>query len=298
MRLPWLFLQMPLALLALICLPVQAQFNLNKIFDTVKKVGETAKTAADGSREFSQDEEIALGEGISSSFLGAAPLHPDDKLQGYVNRVGRWLASQTERSDLPWMFGVLETETINAFALPGGKVFITYGLLVRLNNEAELAAVLAHEIAHVLKKHHLSAIQANAGASVFSTIGKEAASQVIARRGGDTYGLKSQFANAGVELVKDGVFLRPLDRSLEFEADRIAVVVAARAGYDPYGMVSVLQILQGAKSEDAGLSLFKTHPPPSERMDQLEKLGPVVLDRFAAQPQVEGRFRQAIIGNR
>lgn len=97
-----------------------------------------------------------------------------------------------------------------------------------------------------------------------------------------------------MSLVKDGFFLRPLDRSLEFEADRAGVVIAARAGYDPYGLVSVLQMLQSLKDEDSGISLFKTHPQPLDRIAELEKMAPAVLDRFAEQPQVEGRFRQNV----
>jgi beta-barrel assembly-enhancing protease len=275
--------------------PAHAQlFDFNKIIDTAKKVTETAKSANEATREFSQEDEIALGEGICTSFLGAAPLYADEKVQKYVNRVGRWLASQTERADLPWTFGVIDTETINAFAMPGGSVFVSSGLLKRLNSESELAGVLAHEIAHVLKRHQLNAIQSNAGGNLLSSLGKEAASQAIGRRGGDAYGLKTQLATAGVEAVKNGVFLRPLDRSMEYEADRLGVVIAARAGYDPYGLVAVLQMLQSVKDEDAGISMFKTHPSPSDRIAELEKMGPEVLDRYSGQAQVQGRFKQMV----
>ena len=280
--------------LCLAAFPAAAQFDLNRLFDTAKKVTEVAKSTGEATREFTQDEEIALGEGISASFLGAAPLHPDERLQRYVNRVGRWLASQTERSDLPWTFGVLDTETVNAFAMPGGNVFVSYGLLRRLGSEAELAGVLAHEIAHVLKKHQLTAIESNAGGNVFQMIGETVVSERLARTRAGAAGLNNQLASAGVGFVKDGLFLRPLDRSLEFEADRAAVVIAARAGYDPYGLVAVLQMLQSLKDEDSGISLFKTHPQPSDRIAELEKMAPAVLDRFAAQPQVEVRFRQIV----
>ena len=289
-----LSLSMFFSALCILASPAAAQFDLNRLFDTAKKITEVAKSTGEATREFTQEEEIALGEGISASFLGAAPLHPDEKLQRYVNRVGRWLASQTERSDLPWTFGVLDTETVNAFAMPGGNVFVSYGLLRRLGNEAELAGVLAHEIAHVLKKHQLTAIQSNAGGNVFQMIGETVVSERLARTRAGSSGLGNQLASAGVGFVKDGLFLRPLDRSLEFEADRAGVVIAARAGYDPYGMVSVLQTLQSLKDEDSGISLFKTHPQPSDRIAELEKMAPTVLDRFAAQPQVEGRFRQVV----
>jgi predicted Zn-dependent protease len=275
--------------------PTFAQFNLNKIFDNVKKVAETASKLQEANREISQEEEIAMGQGIAASVLGASSLHPNQELQQYVNRVGVWIASQSERPDLPWMFGVLETDTIAAFAIPGGIVFVSHGLLKRLNNESELAGVLAHEIAHVVQKHNLKAIQSNASGEAWSSLGKEVAGQAIARRGNDRYGLKSAAADAGVGLVKDGVFLRPLDRGLEFEADRVGAVLAARAGYDPNGLVSAQQMLQAATAEEANASHFlSSHPPPAERIAEMEKLAPKLLDRFSNQAQLEARYRQVV----
>ena len=113
-------------------------------------------------QEIDEPEEIAIGKDVASRLLGAAPLVADPALQRYVNSVGRWLAAQTERADLPWQFGVLETPHLNAFAVPGGTIFITRGLLAQMRNEAELAGVLGHEIVHVLRKHHLKAIQKGA----------------------------------------------------------------------------------------------------------------------------------------
>jgi predicted Zn-dependent protease len=281
-------------LTALAVLPVQAQFDLNKMLDLGKKAVEVGKKAQEASKEYTTEEEVALGEGIASGFLGAVKLHPDERLQRYVNRVGRWLASQTERAELPWTFGVIDTETINAFAMPGGTVIVSYGLVKRLGSESELAGVLAHEIAHVLKKHQLAAIQSGAWGDVASSLGKEAISQSKFGRN-DVMGLKSQLADAGVNLVRDGLFLRPLDRGMEYEADRIGVVVATRAGYDPYGLVSVMQMLAQVKPDDAGASIsMSTHPSAADRLAELEKVVPTTLEQYARQPQVDGRFRQTI----
>ena len=108
---------------------------------------------------FSQEEEVAIGRQAAGNILGAAPLVKDATLQRYVNRVGRWIASQSERPDLPWHFGVIESQDLNAFAAPGGYVFVTRGLYRGLQSESELAGVLAHEIGHVIKKHHLKILQ-------------------------------------------------------------------------------------------------------------------------------------------
>ena len=283
------------AVLALAAFGAQAQFDLGRILDTAKKLGTAAESAKTATKEFTQDEEIQLGEGVSAGLLGAMPLQADERLQRYVNHVGRWIASQSERSDLPWSFGVIDTESINAFAMPGGTVMISHGLVKRLKSESELAGVLAHEIAHVVRKHQLKAIQSNAGSDFLAAVGKEVAADRIGRRGGDAFGLKNQLAQSGIDLVKNGVFLRPLDRSLEYEADRVGVVLAARAGYDPYGLVAVLQMLQSMKPDD-GFSVFTTHPVPADRIAELEKIVPTVLEKYAGQSQVEGRFRQSVGG--
>ena len=280
------------AVLAL-ALPASAQFggiDIGKIIDYGKKATEATK-------EFTQDEEIAIGEAATAGFLGASPLDRDANLQRYVNRVGKWLALHSERADLPWSFAVIDTETINAFALPGGYVIVSRGLVKRLASESELAGVLAHEIAHVVKRHQIVAIQSAAKSGLLTSIGKDVASSAISRTGGGVVGqqLKQFGASVAADLLKDGFFLRPLDRSLETEADQMAVVIAARSGYDPYGLVAVLAMLAQVKGDGDAASVFATHPAPSERMSDLEKVMPV-LDRYAAQPQVEGRFRK-VVGN-
>jgi predicted Zn-dependent protease len=267
-----------LACFALATASAQAQFNLRNL--DINKLVDTAKNTAKATTEIGEQEEIGIGRDVAARLLGASPLMANDGVQRYVNHVGRWLASQTERPDLPWQFGVLEAPQLNAFATPGGNVFITRGLLERTKNEAELAGVLAHEMAHVLRKHHLKAIQKGAQ----TALAGEALQQALTNRGG---------ANANREkLISLGseVFARGLDKGDELEADRLGVAIAARGGYDAYGLPAVLQTLQAMNPQDSGLALmFKTHPAPAERLDALEKLQGL-LDAYAAQPQLAERF--------
>jgi predicted Zn-dependent protease len=267
------------ALLALVAAaPAHAQFNfnLNRLLD----VGKNVRQAAGG---IDEKEEIGLGRDMAARLLGAAPLADDEGLQRYVNNVGRWLASQTERPELPWRFGVLEAPQLNAFATPGGHIFITRGLLERMRNEAELAGVLAHEIAHVLKKHHLQAMQKTAQLELANT-----AITTFSRPDASAQ-KRDKLLSAGSEL-----FARGLDKSDELQADRLGVVIAARAGYDAYGLPAVLQTLQAMNPADSGLALmFKTHPAPAERLDALEKMHPT-LDAYAAQQQLAARFLGAL----
>ena len=261
-------------LIALAASSAHAQFNLdfNRIIDTVKNAGKALQ-------DIGQPEEIQIGHDMAARLLGAAPLVPDPRLQQYVNHVGRWLAAQTERPDLPWRFGVMDAPQLNAFAVPGGTIFVTRGLVARMKSEAELAGVLAHEISHVLRKHHLKAIQKGAQTAL--------AGEVLSTA------VQNQNSVAREKLISFGaeMYTRGLDKSDELEADRLGVVIAARAGYDAYGLPGVLQTLQAMNAEDSGLALmFKTHPAPAERLDALgDKLQPT-LERYARQPQLAERF--------
>lgn len=268
-----------------LCASAHAQFPSFKNLDLGKAL-DLGKKAVEANKEYTQEEEIQLGEGLAAGFLGAAPLHKDERLQRYVNRVGRWVAAHSERADLPWTFGVIENETINAFAMPGGTVIISHGLLMRLQNESELAGVLGHEIAHVVQKHQLKAIQSGAWGDIAGSLGKEAMDR--SKFGRQTGGAFSGFA---ADLVKNGFFLKPLDRSLEYEADRMGVVLTARAGYDPYGFVAVLQMLAQVKDTDEG-GILATHPTAADRIAELEKVVPA-LEKYAGQT-VEPRFRQTV----
>jgi predicted Zn-dependent protease len=270
-----------LTLLCLLCAAgaAQAQFRLD-----VNRLLESAKNVGKATRDIGQEEEIAIGRDLAATLLGAAPLVNDPKLQAYVNNVGRWIAAQSERPDLPWQFGVLDAPQLNAFAVPGGTVFVTRGLLERMRSEAELAGVLGHEIVHVVKKHHLKAIQKGA----MTALAGDAVSMAAQNRG--SAATNDKLVSFGKEM-----YARGLDKGDEFEADRLGVVLAARAGYDAYGLPSVLQTLQSMNAEDSGVALmFKTHPAPGERLEQLgDKMQPT-LDAYAGQPALAERFRAEV----
>lgn len=211
-----------------------------------------------------ESEEIAIGRQIAGNLLGAAPLVKDDKLQKYVNRIGTWVATQSERPDLPWHFGVIQSDDLNAFAAPGGYIFVTLGLYRTFQSEADLAGVLGHEVGHVIRQHHLKILQQ----SKLVDAGSKALSRSVG--GNDKV---QQLIGSGAEIVARG-----LDKDAEFEADRIGVVLATRAGYDSYGLPGVLQQIGHASKEDNRVALlFKTHPLPEDR---LAKLDGAMGDRF------------------
>ncbi len=226
----------------------------------------------------SLEEEVRIGQQIAGNLLGAAPLVRDDGLQRYVNRVGRWVSLQTERPDLAWHFGVIESDDLNAFAAPGGYIFLTKGLYRKLNNEAELAGVLGHEIGHVLRKHHLKLLQKSQGIAALGGI--------LGRKLKNENEVLQNLIGNGAEVVARG-----LDKDAEYEADRIGVVLSARAGYDAYALPAVLaEIGHVAKTDKSVSLLFKTHPHPEERLGQLSEAVGEKLDALPEGQSGAGRF--------
>jgi len=259
----------------------QFKLDLNRLFDT-------GKNLVEATRDINEQQEAEIGREYAAVLVGAAPLFADDELQRYVNRVGRWLSLHSERPDLNWQFGVIDSDNVNAFATPGGYVLMTKGLLARLKNEAELAGVLAHEIAHVVGKHHLAAMRKGKGLEA----GAGALSEYLAQRGRGSAVAKERLVGGMKELM-----LRGLDKDDEFEADRMGVVIAARAGYDPFGLPAVLQMLQSLNPQDSSLALmFATHPDPNSRLDALEHAMGARLDRFGSQPQAAERYASFVRG--
>ena len=242
------------------------------------------KDLADGIKSIkarvSTEEEIQMGGNLISSLLGAAPLVDDRDLQLYVNDVGYWVASQSARKDLPWRFGVIDSAGINAFAAPGGYIVMTLGLFNLLENEAQLAGVLAHEISHVVKKHHLKALQKTMKREFWTRMGTKLVDDDKDRK------LLEILANAGVQLYATG-----LDRSLEYDADIYGVVLAARAGYDPYALLDVLTTVDSINPEEASLTvMLKTHPPTADRLNRLANTMDGKLDVYAGGQSNPGRF--------
>ena len=163
---------------------------------------------------------------------------------------------------------MIDSRDVNAFAAPGGYIFVTRGLYALLQSEAELAGVLAHEIGHVIRQHHLKILQQS---RLLDLGGKLLAKEV----GGNDQ--VQRVIGSGAEITA-----RSLDQNAEFEADRIAVVLAARAGYDAFGLPGVLQQIGHYAKDDGSVALlFKTHPHPDTR---LEKLDAAMSDRFDQVP--------------
>lgn len=238
--------------------------------------GDVMQMLSESVNNIDEPKEIEIGRQLAAVLLGAKPLDPDMALQRYVNSLGRWISLQSDRPQLPWSFAVIDDKGFNAFAAPGGYVFVTRGLVDSVD-EAELAGILAHEIIHVTNKHHLQALRAKARAGLATTL---LASQVRSNVGGV---VAQQLLAMGKEVYSKG-----LDQGDEFDADRNGVALAARAGFDPYGLPAVLQKLRTAAPDNALFTLtLSTHPPAEQRLDQLEQAMGTRLDAFSGKPSVK-----------
>lgn len=259
---------LPIALLVMAAPLPSLAFNFD--LDKLRNVGEKLKPL----KQPSEQDEIALGKDVAANLVGAAPLVRDPALQTYVNKVGKWIALQTSRPGLPWHFGVLDTDSVNAFAAPGGYVFITRGMLLHMRDESELAGVLAHEISHVIEKHALNTMRKDALVGM--------ASDALSRN-------KPEYAK--LVSASTEIYARGLDKEDEFAADRLGVVLATRAGYDPYGLPSVLQTLASINPKDDAVALmFKTHPDSQKRLELVSNAMEGHFDQYIQQPKLENRF--------
>jgi predicted Zn-dependent protease len=221
--------------------------------------GETQQVA------LSESEEVAMG-------LQAAPemarqyggLHPDEEGQAYLDEICNRLVEGSELNSTEWPFEchvLADTETINAFALPGGQLFITAALFNRLETEGQLAAVMAHEMVHVVGRHAAEQI-----AKQQLTQGLTGAAVIAAY---DPNEPNSGLAAGQMAALIGGLVNLKYGRDDELQSDRLGVQFMAEAGYDPRAMVRVMEILHAASDGQAPPEFFSTHPNPDNRIERI-----------------------------
>ncbi len=257
--------------------------------------GGCTTNATTGRRQFnalSRDQEISMGTEatpeIAAEFGGKVN---SADVQGYLTEIGRKLAAQTEADNpgLPWEFTLLNSGIINAFALPGGKVFITRGLADKLTSEAQMAGVLGHEVGHVTARHANDRIAQSQGVSIGAVL---LGAAVGAATKNDAAGETA--ANVASQAAQLGILL-PHSRDQEYESDTLGVRYMTRAGYDPIGQVQVMQVLQREGGSSGEGEFFATHPYAGNRVARLQ--GIIAKDYASTQnnPQYqrfEERYRE------
>ncbi|HVP37036.1 MAG TPA: M48 family metallopeptidase [Terriglobales bacterium] len=205
----------------------------------------------------SSNEEISIGQKMAAQVDSTEKVLPDREVQDYVNGVGQQIAKVSDRKDLPYHFTVLDSKEINAFATPGGYIYVYSGLLKILDDEAELAGVLSHEISHVVARHGVKRLQQVLGVQVVLSIALGSSSQ-----------LSQDLVSTSI-----GVILQGYSRDNEFEADQFGTLYMDRAGYNPQGMSELLGKLDKLSDKEPTFfeKLAASHPPTKERIARVDK---------------------------
>jgi len=225
-----------------------------------------ATKAAKASREISDSEEYYVGRAVAARLLSQYPLYQSAAVTEYVNEVGQTVARKSARPNTfkGYHFAVLNTNELNAFACPGGTIFITKGLLATCSSEDELAAVLAHECTHVANKDGINSISKARWTEVFTAMGTEAA-----RMYGGIAGNLVPLFEGSIDDVFKTMVVNGYSRTAEYAADAGAVATLTKAGYDPGAMAAMLEKLL-AKDKATNSGIFKTHPPTNERLTKVK----------------------------
>lgn len=231
----------------------------------------------------SEEREIATGRKFDPRVRKQYGVYDDSELQAYVSRIGKQLAAQSHRPNLVYRFTVLDSPEVNAFALPGGYIYITRGLLAYLNSEAELAAVLGHEIGHVTAKHAVRRYTTSMAANIGYTIGAIFIPELANRNAAQLFNILGSALISGY------------GREHELEADRLGAEYLAQVGYDPQAILGVLGILKNQeefekeRAEVEGREprvyhgVFASHPSADKRLQEVVAESGIST---AANPQV------------
>ena len=218
----------------------------------------------------SEDQATQMGLEAYKEILQQSKLSTDEELVERVRRVGQRIAAVSGRPDLPWEFNVIQDDTPNAFALPGGKVGVNTGLFKVAENDAQLAAVIAHEIGHAIARHSAERVSQQMAVE-------------LGLAGLGMTGTGAQYAEFAGAAATLGVVL-PFSRTQEAEADHIGVIMMAKAGYDPRAALALWQNFAKYGGERAP-EFLSTHPAPASRIQEIQALMPEAMAIYQKAPK-------------
>ena len=212
----------------------------------------------------SERQEIELGREAAAQVEQQQPILEDERVEGYIDDLGQFLVEYSGRKSIAYQFKVIDSAEINAFALPGGFIYVNRGLIEEADNESELVGVMGHEIGHVVERHSVDQVKR----AQLTGLGLGMLDLFIGGKG-----TTGQIANVAGQMVASGAFMK-YSRDAEREADRVGARNVYDAGWDPRGMMTFFQKLAalGERHPNAIESFFSTHPKPDERANNISAL--------------------------
>jgi predicted Zn-dependent protease len=275
---------------ALAALASCASFGASDALSVLNIAAKTADVVAKSFEDITPEQEYYIGRAVGANILRQYSPYPEAKANAYLNLLGQTLAMASERPETfgGYHFLILDSGEINAFAAPGGLVFVSRGLLACADSEDTVAAILAHEIGHVVKQHGLKAIKTSRFKDAGLAIGQAAVEeygsaelvQVTGAFSGSIDDITSTLVNSGYS------------RQAEKEADLAAVEILKNTGYDPNALVRMLQRMK-TRLKPGGPGFAKTHPDPEVRIAEIRK-GLPVSPLPPAPPQRQARYQAAL----
>jgi predicted Zn-dependent protease len=233
---------------------------------SIRKVGEAAeKTFAD----ITPEQEYYIGRAVGATIVTKYKVYDNPRATEYINLLGQTLAQASARPETfgGWHVLILDTDEINAFATPGGFIFISRGMLRLCKNEDDLAAVLAHEVGHVELQHALRAIKGSRLTSALTVLAVESAKNLA----GDTLAQVTEAFEGSILDITGTIMNSGYARKQERQADEVAIRIMRQVGYDPRGLVRMLEEM-GRQLKPGGMDFAKTHPPPADRVKELNEM--------------------------
>ena len=258
--------------------------------EQASSITKTSSSFAKSFEDITPEQEYFIGRSVGATILGKYPPYGNQVSNRYLNLLGQALAQASDRPETfqGYHFQILETEEINAFAAPGGLIFVSRGMLRCCRTEDAVAAVLAHEIGHIQNQHGLKAIQTARLTTAFTILATEGAKSV----GGKELKNLTQAFEGSISDITGTLMNSGYSRQSEREADAAAVKILSRVGYDPNALVAMLQEME-KRLKPGGLDFAKTHPSPQSRIGEVQgmigsyKVVPVI-------PVRQERFRMAL----
>lgn len=257
-----------------------------------ESIRKSTTVVAKSLEEFTPEQEYYIGRAVGAVVLSRYPVYADDSLNGYVNTLGQTLAAA---SDKPEIFGgyhflVLDSDDINAFATPGGHIFITRGLMRCCQTEDDLAAILAHEIGHIQLRHGMQSIEKSRRTHALTVLATEGAKTL----GSDEVAKLTDSFSDVISDITNSLINNGYSRAFEYEADKAAVALVGRVGYNPGAIIDVLKTM-GKNIKQGGLDFAKTHPASSDRIQELQGSGQDLA--AVKEPETrQARFKAAVAG--